>query len=87
MSNAKEQAGRASSDAALAAAIYVELVGRAFLRTDTTASVKPEPKVLATLSFELAAAFRSAEKIAHASLGPQNIGYNVELTDIAGWDK
>ena len=85
MSSAKESSPKASWDAPLAAAIYVELVGRAFLRTDNAASIKPDAAVLATLSFELAAAFRKAEKA--AGLGPQNVGYNVQLTDLAGWDK
>lgn len=71
----------------LAAAIYVELVGRAFLRTDNAAVIKPEAGTLATLSFELAAAFKKVEKMALASAGPQNVGYQVEVGDIAGWKK
>ncbi|HET9708419.1 MAG TPA: hypothetical protein VFP39_08955 [Gemmatimonadales bacterium] len=86
MSSAKEAATRNSVDA-LAAAIYVELVGRAFLRMENVAVIKPEPAVLATLSFELAAAFKKVEKVAQAAAGPQNVGYKVELTDIAGWEK
>jgi hypothetical protein len=71
----------------LAAAIYVELVGRAFLRVENAAVIKPEPGTLATLSFELAAAFKKVERAALATAGPQNVGYKVELGDIAGWDK
>jgi hypothetical protein len=71
----------------LAAAIYVELVGRAFLRTDNAAVIKPEAGTLATLSFELAAAFKKVEKAALATLGPQNVGYKVDVTDIDGWKK
>jgi hypothetical protein len=71
----------------LAAAIYVELVGRAFLRNENAAVIKPEAGTLATLSFELATVFKKAEKAALASAGPQNVGYKVEVGDIAGWKK
>ena len=71
----------------LAAAIYVELVGRAFLRADNAAVVKPEAGTLATLSFELAAAFKKVEKAVLATTGPQNVGYKVEVADIDGWKK
>ncbi|HEY6864805.1 MAG TPA: hypothetical protein VI319_12990 [Burkholderiales bacterium] len=86
MSSAKEDEAR-QSVAELAAAIYVELVGRAFLRVDNAATIKPEAAVLAKLSFELAAAFQESAKTSLAALGPQNVGYNVQLGDIAGWHK
>lgn len=73
--------------AEVAAAIYVELVGRAFLRVDNAAVIKPEAGALATLSFELAAAFKKAEKVAQAAAGPKNVGYDVQLGDIDGWKK
>ena len=71
----------------LAAAIYVELVGRAFLRVENAAVIKPEAATLAKLSFELAVAFKKVERAAQSAAGPQNVGYKVELGDIAGWDK
>ncbi len=71
----------------LASRIYVELVGRAFLRADNTAVIKPDPGELAKLSLQLAETFRKAEKAASAAAGPQNIGYKVELADMAKWDK
>jgi hypothetical protein len=71
----------------LAARIYVELVGRAFLRAENTAVIKPDPAELAKLSIQLAATFYKLEKIANAASGPQNVGYNVELADMAQWDK
>jgi len=71
----------------LAAAIYVELVGRGFLRMENAATIKPEPAVLAKLAFELAATFQATAKTSLAALGPQNVGYNVQLGDLAGWDK
>jgi hypothetical protein len=86
MSTANVQAAGKSLDE-LAAAIYVELVGRAFLRVDNAAVIKPEAGALATLSFELAAAFKKAEKAVQAAAGPKNVGYDVQVGDIAGWKK
>ena len=86
MSSAKEDEAR-QSITELAAAIYVELVGRAFLRAENTATIKPEAAVLAKLSFELAASFQECAKISLQALGPQNAGYNVQLGDLAGWNK
>jgi hypothetical protein len=71
----------------LASLIYVELVGRAFLRTDNTAVIKPEPAELAKLSIRLAATFREVEKAADAAAAPQSVGYKVDLSDMAKWDK
>ncbi|HEY6721632.1 MAG TPA: hypothetical protein VI363_08350, partial [Burkholderiales bacterium] len=67
--------------------IYVELIGRAFLRADNVAVIKPDPVELAKLSLQLADTFRKVEKVFNAALGPQNVGYNVDLADIAKWDK
>jgi hypothetical protein len=71
----------------LASRIYVELVGRAFLRVENAAVFKPNPGELAKLSLQLAEAFHKVEKVFNAAAGPQNIGYNVELADMAKWDK
>jgi hypothetical protein len=71
----------------LAARIYVELVGRAFLRVDNAAVIKPDPAELAKLSIQLAETFHQAENTARAAAGPKNVGYDVRLTDLAGWDK
>jgi hypothetical protein len=71
----------------LASRIYVELVGRAFLRVENAAVIKPDPAELAKLSFQLAEAFRKVDKAVNAAANPQNVGYNVELADMAKWDK
>jgi phosphotransacetylase len=71
----------------LASRIYVELVGRAFLKTDNAAVIKPDASELAKLSFQLAEVFRQVEKTVNAAALPQNIGYKVDLTDMAKWDK
>jgi len=71
----------------LAELIYVELVGRAFLRVENAAVFKPDPAELAKLSLELAAVFHKIERAALAASGPQNIGYDVQLADLNKWDK
>jgi phosphotransacetylase len=71
----------------LASRIYVELVGRAFLRTDNAAVIKPDAAELAKISFQLAEAFRKVEKAASAAAAPQNVGYKVDLADMAKWEK
>ena len=71
----------------LASRIYVELVGRAFLRVENAAVIKPEAVELAKLSFQLADTYRKVEKVANAAAGPQNIGYKVDLADMAKCDK
>ena len=76
-----------SSTASLDELIYVELIGRAFLRVENTAVIKPEADVLAKLSIELADAYRKAHKVRLADLGPKNVGYEIQLDDISNWDK
>jgi hypothetical protein len=71
----------------LASRIYVELVGRAFLRVDNAAVIKPDPMELAKLSIRLAEIFGRVNKAANAAAGPQNAGYKVDLADMAKWDK
>ena len=71
----------------LASRIYVELVGRAFLRTDNTAVIKPDAAELAKLAIALAETFRKQEAAANAAAGPQNVGYKVDLADMAKWEK
>lgn len=71
----------------LASRIYVELVGRAFLRVENAAVIKPEAAELAKLSFQLAETFRKVEKAVNAASMPQNVGYKVDLADMAKWEK
>jgi hypothetical protein len=71
----------------LASRIYVELVGRAFLRTDNTAVIKPDAAELAKLSIQLADVFRKVEQAANAAAAPKNVGYKVDLADMAKWEK
>jgi hypothetical protein len=71
----------------LAELIYVELVGRAFLRTENTATFKPDPEQLARLSLQLAQVFQQVEKRHLAESGPKNVGYEVKVDDIGSWLK
>jgi len=71
----------------LAELIYVELVGRAFLRSENAAVFKPDPAELARLSIELAAVFHKFEKADRAAAGPKNINYDIQLSDITKWEK
>ncbi|MSQ53726.1 MAG: hypothetical protein EXR28_17820 [Betaproteobacteria bacterium] len=82
-------AGHASSASGpdLAELIYVELLGRAFMRVENTASVKPDAAILARLSLELAETYRAAKREALAALGPKNVGYDVKLDDLMNWEK
>ena len=77
----------APSAQTLSELIYVELLGRAFLRTENAASFKPDPAQLAKLSLQLAEVFNQVEKRMLAELGPKNVGYEVKADDIGSWLK
>jgi hypothetical protein len=78
---------KAGSGPDLAEIIYVELIGRAFMRVENTASVKPDAAILAKLSIELAETYFKAKKESLAALGPKNVGYEMKLDDLMAWDK
>ncbi len=71
-----------SSGPSLAELIYVELVGRAFLRVENNAVIKPDPAQLAKLSIALATEFEKAEHAHRAASGPKNVGYDVKNLDL-----
>lgn len=66
----------------IATRIYVELIGRSYLRVENAAVIKPEPLELAKLSFKLAAKFLEAEAEIKAESGPKNVGYDVNTLDL-----
>jgi hypothetical protein len=72
----------ASPGASLAELIYVELVGRAFLRVENNAVIKPDPAQLAKLAIELATEFEKTAKAHKAASGPRNVGYDVSKMDL-----
>lgn len=67
--------------------IFVELCGRALQATDAGVGVKPNAAALARLSLELADAYRIAHKEKLAAAGPKNVGYEINMDDIANWQK
>ena len=77
-------AAASSASTSLDELIYVELIGRAL---ENNAVIKPEPAVLAKLSIDLADAYRAEHKARLAELGPKNVGYEIQMDDIANWDK
>lgn len=71
----------------LAAQIYVEIVGRAVVLTDNTAQMKSNPEGLAKLSFKLAQAFQNTGVDVKTAEAPPVGKFDVQLSDIAGWNK
>jgi hypothetical protein len=72
----------ANPGTSLAELIYVELIGRAFLRVENNAQFKPDPAQLAKLSIVLATAFEKAATEHRAASGPKNVGYDVKNLDL-----
>ena len=77
----------AGSAQKLAELLYVELVGRAFLRAENSVTFKPNPEQLAKLSLQLAEVFHQVEKARVAEMGPKNVGYDIQSADIGSWQK
>ena len=82
MSEAAAAKSTSQPGTSLAELIYVELVGRAFLRVENNAVIKPDPALLAKLSMALAAEFEKAAAEHRAASGPKNIGYDVKTLDL-----
>ena len=75
-------AAPAAAANSLAELLYVELIGRAFLRVENNAVIKPDPAQLAKLAIELASIFDQADRAKKAESGPKNIGYDVTKLDL-----
>ena len=82
MSEAAPTKSAPASGASLAELLYVELVGRAFLRVENNAVIKPDPAQLAKLSITLATEFEKAAAEHRAASGPKNVGYDVKNLDL-----
>jgi hypothetical protein len=80
--NAPAAPASASAATSLAELIYVELIGRAFLRVENNAVIKPDPAQLAKLSIALATEFEKAATLHRAASGPKNVGYDVKNLDL-----
>jgi len=86
MSEGAPSAGAAGQK--LSELIYVELVGRAFLRVENAASFKPDATALARLSIELESVFREGERLAAAeAASKKNVGYQLGADDLSSWVK
>jgi hypothetical protein len=81
-------AAPAGARTSLAELIYIELIGRAFLRVENVAVIKPEPDALATLSIQLAESFQKVAAKHKVDTTPKsNAGYELTTEDVASWLK
>lgn len=71
----------------LASRIYVDLVRDAAARPDGGAKTPAEAERLARLSFKLAECFHRVLDELNAENEPKNVGYTVQLDDIAKWNR
>jgi predicted 3-demethylubiquinone-9 3-methyltransferase (glyoxalase superfamily) len=71
----------------LASRIYVDLVGNAVTVTEGSAKVATDPERLAKVSFKLAEAFHRVLDELNAENLPKNVGFTVQVDDIANWNK
>ena len=71
----------------LASGIFTRLIGDATRVTDKGVTMTTDPANLAQLSFKLAAVFQKVEDDLNADALPKNVGFKLEISDIAGWSK
>jgi hypothetical protein len=69
----------------LASRIYVELVGDAASSPESATRVQADADRLARMSFRLAANFYHVLDELNAENEPKNVGFSVQLDDIAKW--
>jgi hypothetical protein len=81
-------AAPAAHHTSLAELIYIELVGRAFLRVENAAVIKPEPDALAALSIQLAETWQKVAAKHKVDTTPvSTAGYELTTEDVASWLK
>ena len=71
----------------LASGIFTRLIGDATHVTEKGVTMSTDPANLAQLSFKLAAVFQKVEDDLNADALPKNVGFKLEISDIAGWSK
>ncbi len=71
----------------LASGIFTRLIGDATRVTEKGVTMTTDPANLAQLSFKLAAVFQKVEDDLNADALPKNVGFKLEISDIAGWSK
>lgn len=69
----------------LAAKIYMELICRNIVVTESAAQIKANPENLAKISFKLAAAFQRVSSAVKQESGPKNQGFDMQEVDLANW--
>jgi hypothetical protein len=82
-SNAKQLAQDAVTD--LAAKIYMELICRNVVVTESAAQIKSNPENLAKISFKLAEAFQRVTAEVKSSGAPKNEAFDVQDADLSSW--
>jgi hypothetical protein len=70
----------------LAAQIYVELVCRNVVVTDSAAQVKSNPENLAKISFKLAETFQRVDVELKAPSMPKNQEFDMKAASLPGWE-
>jgi hypothetical protein len=71
----------------LAERIYVDMVSRLALTPNTPEASRPNPESIAKLCFKLAEAFMRVDDDSEANSAPKAAKYEVQLSDMEGWDK
>lgn len=71
----------------LASRIYVELVRDTIAQPEGGAKAPAEAERLARMSFEFSKSFHRVLDQLNAENEPKNVGFTVQLDDIAAWSK
>ena len=82
-SHAKEPAKDPVTE--LAAKIYMELICRNVVVTESAAQIKSNPENLAKISFKLAEAFERVTVQLKGSSAPKNEAFDVQDVDLSSW--
>jgi hypothetical protein len=70
----------------LAAKIYMELICRNVVVTESAAQIKSNPENLARISFKLAEAFQRVEADVKGTSAPKNQNFDVNDVDLSNWN-
>ncbi len=72
----------------LAELLYVDMVGRIMFPTGATSTgAKPNPENIAKMCIKLAETFEKVKKQSDIDAIPTATKFEVDMSDIAGWDK
>ena len=82
--NAKPSARDSVTD--LAASIYMELICRNVVVTESAAQIKSNPENLAKISFKLAEAFERVSGELKGTNAPKNQAFQIQDVDLSSWD-